>query len=467
MSFSIATSFRTSAKSTSISHNNRTVNDPLKNDKYHKHIDWDKTDQNISLVQRPIREIYDENFSDAVQKYNSKQKRADRQVKNYFEKVKKDKTLDLQREFIVQFGDKELCEEFPDARQGFAIQLEKYVEWFEQNFPDLKIYNAVIHMDEATPHLHMNVVPVATGYKQGITKRPSFSKWFKNNGLDFKQFRTLQVEKMNELVQEMGAVRKVVGTHKYEKPSQYRETMQKADKVLSVAKENAENIEREIELLTINKENLVAELKELTDEVKETYDNALNLRSKASELKSEVNTLKDTKRGLKDELETLRAEKNNLLKIMQRGREFVEKWRVNFSAKERKTITGKKYYEVSQEVYEKARDGFSYQENKRNSLLAEVSNLSEELAKERRYRANLNKDKDHLELRVNQLKKQNIGLIQRLHLATDKLAFWRQNSKNEMPKKDFKSKSQMVNRYNPFKNTEKVKDNKISKGRSR
>ena len=467
MSFSITTSFRTSAKSTSISHNNRTVNDPLKNDKYHKHIDWDKTDQNIILVQRPIREIYDENFSDAVQKYNAKQKRADRQVKNYFEKVKKDNTLDLQREFIVQFGDKELCEEFPDARQGFAIQLEKYVEWFEQNFPDLKIYNAVIHMDEATPHLHMNVVPVATGYKQGITKRPSFSKWFKNNGLDFKQFRALQVEKMDELVQEMGAVRKVVGTHKYEKPSQYRETMQKADKVLSVAKENAENIEREIELLAINKENLVAELKVLTDEVKETYDNALNLRSKVSELKSEVNTLKDTKRGLKKELETLRADKNNLLKIMQRGREFVEKWRVNFSAKERKTITGKKYYEVSQEVYEKARDGFSYQENKRDSLLAEVSNLSEELAKERRYRANLNKDKDHLELRVNQLKKQNIGLIQRLHLATDKLAFWRQNSKNEMPKKDFKSKSQIVNRYNPFKNTEKVKDNHISKGRSR
>ena len=55
MAVSIATSFRTSAKSTSISHNNRTVNDPLKNDKYHKHIDWDKTDKNIILVQRPIK----------------------------------------------------------------------------------------------------------------------------------------------------------------------------------------------------------------------------------------------------------------------------------------------------------------------------------------------------------------------------------------------------------------------------
>ena len=62
----------------------------------------------------------------------------------------KDKTLDLQREFIVQFGDKGLCEEYPDTREAFAFQLEKYADWFRQQFPDLKIYNAVIHMDEAT-----------------------------------------------------------------------------------------------------------------------------------------------------------------------------------------------------------------------------------------------------------------------------------------------------------------------------
>lgn len=432
MAVSIATSFRTSAKSTSISHNNRTVNDPLKNDKYHKHIDWDKTDKNIILVQRPIKEVYDENFGEAVTQYNAKQKRTDRQVKNYFEKVKKDKTLDLQREFIVQFGDKGLCEEYPDTREAFAFQLEKYADWFRQQFPDLKIYNAVIHMDEATPHLHMNVVPVATGYKQGITKRPSFSKWFKNNEIDFKQFREMQVEKLDELVQEMGAVRKIVGTHEYEKPSQYRETMQKADKVLA-----------------------------------EAHAEASKLSSSASELKDEVNTLKNTKEGLKDELEALRDEKNNILKIMQRGREFVDKWRVNFSAKEKKTITGKKYYEVSEEVYQKAREGFSYQENKRNSLIAEVSNLTDQLANERRYRANLNKDNDHLKSLVNYLKKQNNGLVQRLILATDKLAFWRQSSKMSMPKKDFKEKSEVVNRYNPFKNIEKSKDKNIEKGLSR
>ena len=474
MAVSIATSFRTSAKSTSISHNNRTVNDPLKTDKYHKHIDWDKTDKNIILVQRPIKEVYDENFGEAVTQYNAKQKRTDRQVKNYFEKVKKDKTLDLQREFIVQFGDKGLCEEYPDTREAFAFQLEKYADWFRQQFPDLKIYNAVIHMDEATPHLHMNVVPVATGYKQGITKRPSFSKWFKNNEIDFQQFREMQVEKLDELVQEMGAVRKIVGTHEYEKPSQYRETMQKADKVLAEAhaeasklSSSASELKDEVNTLKNTKEGLKDELEALSDKYADSSSKVSNLRAKASELESEVNTLKNTKEGLEDELEALRDEKNNILKIMQRGREFVDKWRVNFSAKEKKTITGKKYYEVSEEVYQKAREGFSYQENKRNSLIAEVSNLTDQLANERRYRANLNKDNDHLKSLVNYLKKQNNGLVQRLILATDKLAFWRQSSKMSMPKKDFKEKSEVVNRYNPFKNIEKSKDKNIEKGLSR
>ena len=114
----------------------------------------------------------------------------------------------------------------------------------------------------------------------------------------------------------------------------------------------------------------------------------------------------------------------------------------------------------------KAREGFNYQENKRNSLIAEVSNLTDQLANERRYRANLNKDKDNLQSLVDYLKKQNNGLVQRLILATDKLAFWRQSSKISMPK-DFKEKSKVVNRYNPFKNIEKSKDKNIDKGLSR
>lgn len=223
-------SFRTSGKSTSISHNNRDIADNKKMDKYHQHIQWEKTSENIIIEKKSIKEIYKELFSDEVDKYNSKQKRKDRKIDDYYLKVKNDGSLDLQREFIVQIGDKDTLETY-DVEHLLVEKLTEYHDWFKQEFPDLKIYNSVIHLDEATPHLHLNVVPVADGYKQGMAKRPSFSKWLKNNNLEFKDFRAMQSQKLSELIKSLGAERKEVGTHEYIKPSQYREIMQEAEKI--------------------------------------------------------------------------------------------------------------------------------------------------------------------------------------------------------------------------------------------
>lgn len=237
----VSASFRTSGKSTSISHNNRTVAEEKKFDKYHSHIDWEKTDENIILKQESIKKMYDDLFGEAVENYNAKQKRSNRKIKNYYSKVKNDGSLDLQREFIVQFGDKDLAKN-EAVRKAFTHQLIKYYQTFEEKYPDLKIYNAVVHLDEATPHLHMNIIPVAENYKQGVLKRPSFSKWLKENNLSFQDFRNQNLEIMEELIQEMGAERKLVGTHEYERPAQYRETMREAEEVLERSKTQADQI---------------------------------------------------------------------------------------------------------------------------------------------------------------------------------------------------------------------------------
>ena len=481
MAVSIATSFRTSAKSTSISHNNRTVNDPLKNDKYHKHIDWDKTDKNIILVQRPIKEVYDENFGEAVTQYNAKQKRTDRQVKNYFEKVKKDKTLDLQREFIVQFGDKGLCEEYPDTREAFAFQLEKYADWFRQQFPDLKIYNAVIHMDEATPHLHMNVVPVATGYKQGITKRPSFSKWFKNNEIDFQQFREMQVEKLDELVQEMGAVRKIVGTHEYEKPSQYRETMQKADKVLAEAhaeasklSSSASELKDEVNTLKNQKNALEGKLEGLSDKYTDSSSKVSKLSAKASELESDINALKNNKGVLKGELGDLKGTLEKYNKMLQQGREIDLNWRQKFVGKLKKSITGREYVEIDPKIYDEVRSAFHYHNVQSEQLQKKINELSDDLRTLRASRVNVLKNNDTLKQTVSELKSDvrfyketTEGLYDRLDIATRKNKIWRDNAKKIMPKKEFKKLTRKINKlFKPFKAIATAVDivKKVSKG---
>ncbi|MBG8335987.1 recombinase, partial [Enterococcus faecium] len=99
MGFSI--SFKKGTKNTSISHNNRELTDRQKTNDWHKHIDFTKSDENIYLEQTNLADKYEELFGEVVEKYNAKQKRADRKIEDYLAKVRKDKKLEPQREFIV------------------------------------------------------------------------------------------------------------------------------------------------------------------------------------------------------------------------------------------------------------------------------------------------------------------------------------------------------------------------------
>lgn len=242
---------------TNISHNNRELTEERKKNKAHEHIDWNRTEENISIVKKPIEKYFNEIFSDAVNEYNLKQKRKDRQVGNYYKKVKKDGLLETQREFIVQLGDKYIANDSPTARKEFSQQLQKYEKWFEKEFPNLKVYNAVIHMDEATPHLHLNVIPVATGYTRGMPKRSSFSKWIENN-ISFDEFRQKNIEKLESLLNEIDYERNITEVkHEHLEPAQYRELMKKAENVLSSANEQAEKIKHEKTIWETFKKNSI------------------------------------------------------------------------------------------------------------------------------------------------------------------------------------------------------------------
>src|SRR5699024_9959483 len=175
---SASISFAKATKTTSIKHNNRNLTEAeMKND-YHKHIDHERSSENKYIIQKEIKEMYQETFGEAVAEYNQKQKRKDRQIKNYYSKVLKDKKLEPQREFIIQVGTKEDIDsgKIKNLREISNKVLEKYVADFQERNPNLKIYNAAIHNDEATPHLHLNVIPVASGSQRGIQVQPSFEK---------------------------------------------------------------------------------------------------------------------------------------------------------------------------------------------------------------------------------------------------------------------------------------------------
>lgn len=145
-------------------------------------IDVSKSHENITLVDKDIKEAYREIFSEALDKYNAKQKRADRKIEDYCDHIKKSKNGEkLFYEDVVQWGSKDDFQN-PQTRERAKEALVKYVEGFEERNPNLKLIGAYIHMDEASPHLHLDYVPVANGYSRGLETRNSLDKAMKQMG---------------------------------------------------------------------------------------------------------------------------------------------------------------------------------------------------------------------------------------------------------------------------------------------
>lgn len=145
-------------------------------------IDVSKSHENITLVDRDIKEAYREIFGEALDKYNAKQKRANRKIEDYCDHIKKSKNGEkLFYEDVVQWGSKDDFQN-PQTRERAKEALVKYVEGFEERNPNLKLIGAYIHMDEASPHLHLDYVPVANGYSRGLETRNSLDKAMKQMG---------------------------------------------------------------------------------------------------------------------------------------------------------------------------------------------------------------------------------------------------------------------------------------------
>lgn len=146
------------------------------------HIDKSKMSENEILVDRDIKQAYKEIFDDSVREYNERQKRADRKIENYYENIKNSKNGErLFYENVVQWGKKDDFND-PANREKAKKALKEYAETFPERNPNLKLIGAYIHMDEASPHMHIDYIPIAGGYKTGMKKRNSLDRAMKEMG---------------------------------------------------------------------------------------------------------------------------------------------------------------------------------------------------------------------------------------------------------------------------------------------
>ncbi|MDM5370074.1 plasmid recombination protein [Bacillus toyonensis] len=255
MLFSI--SFNQSHQS-SLSHNNR------ENIHGNPGIDLSRLEENIYFVQKDIRSVYKDVFQEAVDKYNEKQKRNDRKIKDYYDKIKKDTKTHEQRELVVAVGE---GKDDPKYREAKKEALKQYAEAFQGRNPNLAVYNMVLHDDEANPHLHINYVPNFES-SRGLTRRVGMDRALQQQGIQGKgteliaNWRQLETAYIESLAKEQipNFERANVGSHKYMKVRQYKEYA-----------EAVSNIENQI-----------------TEISKRLPDSKITLKPKKKEIKTEV-----------------------------------------------------------------------------------------------------------------------------------------------------------------------------------
>ncbi|KLU68588.1 MAG: hypothetical protein RHS_5584 [Robinsoniella sp. RHS] len=152
----------------SVNHNSR---------KFHaKNTDPERSNLNIEYCNKNIKDVYHQLFDEALTRYNAKQTRSDRQIKDYYEKILAGKQEKLFHEIILQVGNKDDMSAQMESGQLAAEVLDEYMREFQKRNPTLRVFSAHLHMDEATPHLHIDFILFTTGSKRGLDTRVSLKQ---------------------------------------------------------------------------------------------------------------------------------------------------------------------------------------------------------------------------------------------------------------------------------------------------
>ena len=148
-----------------------------------ENVDQTRTHLNIEYCYTPIEDAYHQLFDEAQAEYNAKQKRKDRRIENYYEKICQGDQEKPFYEVIFQVGNKDDMSAIGENAELAKTILDKFYHSFLERNPHLHVYSAHLHMDEATPHLHIDFIPFTTGSKRGLSTRVSLKQALADQGI--------------------------------------------------------------------------------------------------------------------------------------------------------------------------------------------------------------------------------------------------------------------------------------------
>ena len=282
----------------SVNHNSR---------KFHaKNTDSERSCLNVEYCNENVKDVYHELFDEALAWYNEKQTRSDRRIDDYYEKIRSGKQEKPFHEIILQIGDKDNMGAKTENGQLAAKVLDKYMRDFQRRNPTLRVFSAYLHMDEATPHLHIDFVPYTTGSKRGLDTRVSLKQALSALGFkggarretELNQWVAYEKEQLAAVMLEHGIEWEKKGTH---------------EKHLSVL--DFEKKERAKEVAEL--EQSISDGKERLSDIQIQHRKAVQeteqIRQKGEAIRQEVSELSETSDLLKEQATTLAEDKKKLL----------------------------------------------------------------------------------------------------------------------------------------------------------
>jgi len=230
----------------SVNHNSRKFNA--------KNTDPERSGLNIEYCNEPIKQVYHKLFDDALEKYNSRQTRSDRKIENYYEKIRTGKQEKSFHEIIIQIGDMNNMNCLTENGELAKKILEEYFSQFQNRNNNLYVFSAHLHLDESTPHLHIDFVPYTTGSKRGLETRVSLKQALANQGFngngkhetEWNQWVLSEKKIVAEIMQKYGIEWEQKGSHEehlsdydYKKKMRAEEVKQLEDEI----KERSNSVE--------------------------------------------------------------------------------------------------------------------------------------------------------------------------------------------------------------------------------
>ena len=271
----------------SVNHNSR---------KFHaKNTDPKRSHWNVEYCNQDIREVYHELFDEALERYNAKQTRKDRKIEDYYEKIRSGKQEKPFHEIILQIGDKDNMGATTKEGQMAARVLDEYMQDFQRRNPTLRVFSAHLHLDEATPHLHIDFVPYTTGSKRGLDTRVSLKQALSALGFkggtrmetELNQWVAAEKQQLASIMLEHGIEWEQKGTHEKHLSLLNFEKQERAKEVAVLEEQKVELEEYNSTMQEVN-EKWLDQLENIEREISSAHENRKKADKQADQAKKKA-----------------------------------------------------------------------------------------------------------------------------------------------------------------------------------